>query len=130
MITGLVSIVVAGVPSPPTAVAACAMLPSLPHSIRQAKVVFVGVVGGTDLRGTRAAVRVTDVWKGKGIQRHVVVDGWMGSESREFRPRHTYLFLPLPTRRHAYFRDNLCTATREYSSRLDAYRPAGAHRPG
>ena len=115
--------------------ASCAVTPSLSSTLTRSPIVFVGTVISTRNESRTAVVRVTDIWRGKYVQRRVIVYGSYvtghaaTSVDRYFRKGITYLFVPQSNRRRSPFIDNICTATRRYKASLAKYRPRGAHRP-
>ncbi|HEX2049933.1 MAG TPA: hypothetical protein VHJ34_04775 [Actinomycetota bacterium] len=129
----LLAVAAAVAPAGPAG-ASCAALPPLPVALARADVVFVGEVTATTAGGRAATVRVTEVWKGRNVPPTVEVVGGetspnvVSSVDRSYVEGTTYLFVPYDA--SAPYRDNVCTATRRYSERVERLRPAGVAPPG
>jgi hypothetical protein len=101
--------------------ASCIAIPSLHDAVADAKFAFVGKVVATSNRDRTARVRVTSVWQGARIPRHVVVRGSpatgnaLTTVDREYVKFHTYLFVPYRRQTGSIFLDNACSPTSEYT---------------
>jgi hypothetical protein len=111
--------------------ASCTGDVSVQDSVRSAPTVFVGTVLDVSNGGRVAAVRVDDVWRGRGIPASVDVVGSPDlnaaatSVDRTYAAGSQYLFVP-DGGGPEHFTDNSCTAAQLYSGTLGARRPAGA----
>jgi hypothetical protein len=119
--------------SPPVVMADCQMPPAIEEAVETADIVFVGTVTQTSNRNSWASVEVEEVWKGPDQPAAVVVKGGPGGNSatsvdRAFEPGLRYVFFPYvdPTLGLA---DNSCTSTTQWSTELEALRPADFRQP-
>jgi hypothetical protein len=103
--------------------ASCAVAPNLQRVIATAPIIFVGTVRRVGHYGTRATVRVQQVWRGENIPHTVIVNGSLGAESRVFQVNRRYLFVPERSSTNSPFQDDDCTATQLYTARVARYRP-------
>jgi len=116
------------------ALASCAGLPApFSQTIASAPIVFVGTVTGTSDGDRTATVHVDELWRGPSMAAKVTVHGSPDvsavatSVDRHYQNGKQYRFIPASAN-GAAFDDNSCSATREFSSDLAAYRPADARR--
>jgi hypothetical protein len=110
------------------AYASCAELPPVERSVRTQPFVFVGEVISTSSEGRVATVEVHEVWNGAVSEGTVEVvggeedPGVSSSVDRTYTTGAEYLFVPFD-RKGGRFRDNICTATQEWSADLEELRP-------
>ncbi|MFN2594379.1 MAG: hypothetical protein ABR579_05765 [Actinomycetota bacterium] len=102
--------------------------PSVAKDIAAANVVFVGTVTGVQDEGHSAAVHVEATWKGPSLPDQVAVTAVGGQAGglgalQTWTVGHRYLFMP--SNESSPFRDDGCSGTREYTSALDHFAPAG-----
>jgi len=97
----------------------------IPQQIAESPVVFVGTVTAVD-RSNIATIQVEERWKGTTVPAQVRVDGEMHSENRMWVAGTRYLVFPIVTGGDPPFSDNGCSATREWTDDLVAFRPAAA----
>jgi hypothetical protein len=110
--------------------ASCAIAPNLQKVIATAPIIFVGTVRHVDHYGTRATVRVQQVWRGESIPRRVIVNGSLGAESRVFQVNRRYLFVPERSSMASPFQDDDCTATQLYTPKVARFRPKDVYSIG
>jgi hypothetical protein len=124
----------------PAASTECEPLKPLATELAAAPVVFVGRVTGLEHDRRTATFQVEEVWKGD-VEASALVHASMwsfeaieqaerdGAEvaagDRRFELGVRYLVLPRGASGDLLL-DGICTATRQYASRLDRFRPAGA----
>lgn len=94
--------------------------------------VFVGTVTGTSDGGRTATVHVDELWRGPVVSAEVTLHGSPGvsagtSVDRHYENGKRYLFVP-ENGGGTEVTDNSCSMMREFSSDLNAYRPASARR--
>ena len=121
-----------------SASASCATTPSVEQALKDADLVFVGMVTSTRSQGRVAFVRVEDRWKGTGEPRVDVyggpaADNAATSVDRRYQSGQRYLFFVQEPARHGRhgafagrYQDNGCSATRPYTVDLAAFRPSTA----
>ena len=110
---------------------------SIRDRLAEAHVAFVGTVQSTTNGGRFAVVLVEEVWRGSALPDLVEVHGTpvddelaATSVDRTFTVGARYLFVPQNSGDdRAYFNDNVCSATREYSPELDQLRPRSGDEP-
>ena len=113
--------------------ASCVEPPPLEERLGEARTVFVGTIASTSNRDRNAAVRVEKIWLGQRLPARVEVLGGeqsanvSSSVDREWEEGARYLFVLDDTT--APFRDDACSATTEYTSRIAALEPDGAIAP-
>jgi hypothetical protein len=95
-------------------------------------VAFVGAVTGLRNDGRTATFRVEEVWRGS-VNETVVVRGGppgnaMTSVDRFYEAGVRYLVVPYSATGDI-LRDNACSSTQVYTSKLDRFRPAGSSAP-
>lgn len=127
-----------GVPAKASPFASCVAAPSVAQAIKDADLVFVGLVTSTRSRDRVAFVRVEDRWKGTSEPRVDVYGGPAAgnaatSEDRTYHSGQRYLFFVQEPARHGRhgafagrYQDNGCSATRPYTVDLAAFRPSTA----
>jgi hypothetical protein len=101
------------------------------EAVRTADVVIVGTVSAVAEEGTRATVRVEEIWRGPALDAEVVVWGGPGgrtSVDRTFDAGTRYLFT-IAFGEDGRLTDNLCSSTTEWDASLEAIRPPGAMQP-
>lgn len=115
-------------------------MPPAPYeqAIEEAPAVFVGEVVHLENERRWATVDVHEVWKGRNVSPTVEVRAGpkdppgglstITSVDRHYKAGRSYLFVPYK-RNAGIFRDNACTRTTLYRSKLDRFRPAGAAAP-
>lgn len=112
------------------AAASCAAPPGGAFNINKTPIVFVGTVDSADDTGRIANVLVESVWKGE-VDEHVQVKGGSGnpqlisSVDRGFDVGTRYLFVPFKGNGQV-FEDNACSATQEWTRKVERQRPEGA----
>lgn len=133
LITGSLLLLGFQLSSSPAAAKCAGQVPTR-QTIADASAVFVGTVVELENMKRWATVEVVDVWSGS-VDAVVVVragpkdpPGPISAASdidREYRLGQEYLFVPYHGE-GARFRDNNCTSTTRYETRLDRLRPASA----
>ena len=119
------------------AVASCQMpfpideATALQPGMREADSVFVGTVTSLSNGNRWALVAVEEVWVGPDLATTVEVrgapDGMTTSADRTYAAGKAYLFVVLIA--DGQLTDNACSATREFTGDLTAFRPASARPP-
>lgn len=111
--------------------ARCVEPAPIEEAVRTADVVIDGTVTAVAEEGTRATVRVEEIWRGPALEAEVVVWGGPGgrtSVDRTFEADIRYLFT-ITTGENGRLTDSLCSSTAIWDPRLEALRPAGMHLP-
>jgi hypothetical protein len=119
------------------AVASCQMpfpideATALQQGIGDADSVFLGTVTSLSNGNSWATVAVEEVWKGPDLAPTVEVRGAMEgmttSADRMYAAGKAYLFVVVIA--DGQLTDNACSATREFTADLTAFRPASARQP-
>ena len=130
-LAALTSTAIALASTPAPAAARCVEPPPIGEAIRIADVVIVGTVTAVAEEGTRATVRVEEIWRGPALAAEVVVWGGPGgrtSVDRTYEAGKRYLFT-ISLGEGSRLTDSLCSSTIEWDPRLEAIRPPGALPP-
>lgn len=127
----LAAIALASTPGP--VAARCVEPVPIEQAIGTFDVVIVGTVTAVAEEGTRASVRVEEIWRGPVLGAEVVVWGGPGggptSVDRTFEAGTRYLFTITVTP-EGRLTDSQCSSTTEWDPKLEALRPAGVPAPG
>jgi hypothetical protein len=116
---------------PRAATARCVQPTPIEEAVRTSDVVIVGTVVAVAEEGTRAAVKVEEIWRGSAIEAEVTVWGGPGgrtSVDRTFVAGARYLFT-LILGEGGRLTDSLCSSTVEWDEHLAALRPLNAMQP-
>ncbi|HUG30159.1 MAG TPA: hypothetical protein VMQ65_06595 [Candidatus Limnocylindria bacterium] len=119
------------VAAPRPVAARCVEPDPIEEAIRAADVVIVGTVIAVAEEGTRATVRVEEIWRGPALAAEVVVWGGPGGRSsidRTFEAGMRYLFT-IALGEGGRLTDSLCSSTIAWDPKLVALRPPGAQSP-
>lgn len=125
----LAAVAFASTPAP--AAARCVEPVPIEQAVQTADVVIVGTVTAVADEGTRATVRVEEVWRGPALPAEVVVWGGPGGRTsidRTFEAGIRYLFTNT-IGEDGRLGDSLCSSTTEWDPKLEALRPPGAQVP-
>jgi hypothetical protein len=118
--------------TPAPAAARCAAPTPIEEAVRAADVVILGMVTAVAEEGTRATVRVEEIWRGRALPAEVVVFGGPGggrtSVDRTFEAGIRYLFT-ITLGENGRLTDSQCSSTTEWDPKLEALRPPGAQLP-
>lgn len=125
------SCVLFGVVAAPAAHASCAgPVGPLKKRLTSYDTVFVGTVTDTASGGRLATVKVESVWRGEVTPTATVAGGELAagvasSVDRSYSDGVRYLFTPTGFEQGRYL-DNACTATQEWTRKVERLRPRGA----
>jgi hypothetical protein len=113
--------------TPSVVAASCAEFPPIGQHLDQAEVVLVGTVIAVTNEERTALVAVEEIWRGPELPAEVRVYGALEdlgftSGDRYFEAGVRYLLAPSFS--DGRLEDNACTATRQWSEDLAAYRPS------